>query len=429
MKKGTEALTSLTYTLSNDGLVEATSQKGLPGEESAAYTYDANRRLTGGGTTAYEYDAANNPTKIRSSTETYNAADELESATGITYSYNEVGERTKTTPSSGTATSYGYDQAGNLTSVEKSREGETPAIEDKYTYNGDGLRISNTAGATTAYIAWDFAEKLPLILNDGANSYIYGPEGVPFAQINSEEKAQYLHHDQQSSTRLITSSTGTKEASFTYDAYGNQTGHAGTATTPLGYDGQYTNTDTGLIYLRARDYDPATGQFMSVDPEVEATQEVYDYARDNPLMNGDPTGLTPWSPKVKQAVAKCRGWKNWHSKKSPFYGNQVEYRACQNLLHLPSEVYGTEGKNSILSHFVAAAQDLIAVGINGAKAGFLEGCSLGAASGTELGPPGMVGLCLVSGGAGAVLVGTATGAAGAAVGGLTGERIPVEVLS
>lgn len=91
--------------------------------------------------------------------------------------------------------------------------------------------------------------------------------------------------------------------------------------------------------------------------------------------------------------------------------------------------YGTEGKSSILSHFVAAAQDLIAVGIQGAKAGFLEGCSLGAASGTELGPPGMVGLCLVSGGAGAVLVGTATGAAGAAVEGLTGERIPVEPLS
>ena len=144
---------------------------------------------------------------------------------------------------------------------------------------------------------------------------------------------------------------------------------------------------------------------------------------------GDPTGLTPWSPKIKQAVARCQSWRNWHSRESPFYGNQVDYHACLNLLHLPSEVYGTEGKSSILSHFVAAAQDLIAVGIQGAKAGFLEGCSLGAASATELGPPGMVGVCLVSGSAGAVLVGTATGSAGAAVGGLTGERISVEPLS
>ena len=35
----------------------------------------------------------------------------------------------------------------------------------------------------------------------------------------------------------------------------------------MGYDSQYTNADTGLIYLRAREYDPATGQFMSVDPK------------------------------------------------------------------------------------------------------------------------------------------------------------------
>jgi RHS repeat-associated protein len=41
-------------------------------------------------------------------------------------------------------------------------------------------------------------------------------------------------------------------------------GHIGTATSSLLYDGQYTSPDTGLIYLRARVYDPATAQFMSV---------------------------------------------------------------------------------------------------------------------------------------------------------------------
>lgn len=38
------------------------------------------------------------------------------------------------------------------------------------------------------------------------------------------------------------------------------------------YDAQYTSPDTGLIYLRARTYDPATAQFLSVDPEVGRTQ-------------------------------------------------------------------------------------------------------------------------------------------------------------
>ena len=76
-------------------------------------------------------------------------ADELETATlskkaADTYTYNEAGQRIKTTPSTGPATTYGYDQAGNLTSVNRSKEGETPAIEDTYAYNGEGLRTSET---------------------------------------------------------------------------------------------------------------------------------------------------------------------------------------------------------------------------------------------------------------------------------------------
>jgi RHS repeat-associated protein len=341
MKKGTEVLGALNYTLNKDDLVEAVSQSGLPGEESPTYTYDANKRLTKGGAIPYEYDAGNNPTKIGPSTQAYNAADELESSTGVTYTYNEVGERTKTSPSPGPTTSYGYDQAGNLLSVERPREGETPAIEDSYTYNGDGLRVSQTSAGVTKYMAWNLAEKLPLILNDGTDSFIYGPEGAPVEQINGEETAQYLHHDRQSSTRLITNSTGAAEGSYTYTPYGAVEGHTGTAITGLGYDGQYMSSDTGLIYLRARSYDPATAQFLSADPAAEATQAPYTYALDSPLNGGDPTGLTPWSPKVKQAQAKCNSWKAWHSKKSPFYGNQSIYHACLDLLSLPSEVFGT----------------------------------------------------------------------------------------
>lgn len=124
-----------------------------------------------------------------------------------------------------------------------------------------------------------------------ANIYIYGPGGLPVEQINnSTGTVQYLHHDQAGSTRLITSSTGTVEGAYTYDAYGNTTGHTGTATTPLGYDAQYTNTDTGLIYLRNRVYDPATAQFLTRDPWVAITGEPYSYVGDNPLTFADPTG-------------------------------------------------------------------------------------------------------------------------------------------
>ena len=109
-------------------------------------------------------------------------------------------------------------------------------------------------------------------------------------QISSGGTVTYLHHDQQGSTRLLTGSTGTVTGKCTYGAYGAPTCE-GTTTNPLGYDGQYTSSDTGLIYLRDRTYDPATAQFLSVDPLTALTGEAYAYAADNPVNNIDPSGF------------------------------------------------------------------------------------------------------------------------------------------
>lgn len=291
MNKSSETLASLLYTRDSNGQVKTITSKGLPGEEHPTYEYDKNSRLSNGAGTTYEYDPANNPTKLGANTYKYDNADQLETGPNTKYTYNEVGQRTKTTPETGPATTYTYDQSGNLISIERPKEGEKPAIEDSYTYNGEGLRASQTTSGTTTYMAWDTAEELPLLLSDGTNNYIYGPGGMPAEQINNTTgTVLYLHHDQQGSTRLLTGSAGAKEASFTYDSYGNTTGTTGTAKTPLGYDGQYTSSDVGLIYLRARAYDSTTGQFMSVDPKVTATSERYGYANDNPVNEGDLTG-------------------------------------------------------------------------------------------------------------------------------------------
>jgi RHS repeat-associated protein len=111
-------------------------------------------------------------------------------------------------------------------------------------------------------------------------------------QINNTTGAVlYLHHDQQGSTRLLTGSTGKTEGSYSYSAYGTPE-HTGTATTPLGYDGQYTSSDTGLVYLRNRVYDPSTAQFLTVDPAVGVTRAPYNYGGDNPVNRRDPDGLS-----------------------------------------------------------------------------------------------------------------------------------------
>jgi len=146
-----------------------------------------------------------------------------------------------------------------------------------------------------------------------ADSYVYGSNIFTVEQVSGGGTVSYLHHDQQGSTRLLTGEKGEAVGSYTFDAYGNQTGHTGTATTPLGYDGQYTSSDTGLIYLRNRVYDPATAQFLTRDPlsgssstlaQATADQYVaaamrsasgrsgpYVYGSDDPLNDYDPTGL------------------------------------------------------------------------------------------------------------------------------------------
>ncbi|HMS89514.1 MAG TPA: RHS repeat-associated core domain-containing protein, partial [Acidimicrobiales bacterium] len=56
----------------------------------------------------------------------------------------------------------------------------------------------------------------------------------------------------------------------------------------------YHDTETGYIYLRARHYDPTTGQFTSQDPIVAITEEPYGYARGDVVNSGDPTGLASY---------------------------------------------------------------------------------------------------------------------------------------
>lgn len=161
MMKSTETLASLVYTRDSDGQVKTITSKGLPGEEKPTDEYDVNNRLTKAGATTYEYDSVNNPTKLGTGTYAYDKANELETGTGFKYTYNEMGQRTKTTPTTGPTASYGYDQAGNLISIERPKEGSTEAIADAYGYNGSDLRVSQTISGTTTYLVWNITEAFP----------------------------------------------------------------------------------------------------------------------------------------------------------------------------------------------------------------------------------------------------------------------------
>ncbi|HEY5943619.1 MAG TPA: RHS repeat-associated core domain-containing protein [Solirubrobacterales bacterium] len=95
---------------------------------------------------------------------------------------------------------------------------------------------------------------------------------------------------------MLTDSSGEVTGTFSYTALGRPASSTGTETTPLGYAGQLTNESSGLQYLRARVYDPGTGQFLSRDPMSDVTGVAYAYAGNNPINGYDPSGLCNANP-------------------------------------------------------------------------------------------------------------------------------------
>lgn len=310
---GGTVLASASYTRDAAGQVTGESLTEIGSSpKSNAYSYDSLNQLTGATGGAYAYGSLGNPTKLAGvSGYTYNSEGRLSQipssleAPGATVSHNSLGQRTSTSPINEMPTSYGYDQAGNLTQVlRRFYPSSGQPISVKNTYNGDGLLQSqaSSGGSNSRNLVWDTRSSVPRLMAAAGTSIIYGPDDVPVAEITSAGSISYYHQDQQGSTRLLTDASGTVLSSSVYDPYGNRTV---VGTKPiLGYGAQYTDPGaSGLIYLRARWYDPATAQFLSQDPLQAVTGQPYTYANNNPLTYGDPSGLIlgiPGTPSLSE---------------------------------------------------------------------------------------------------------------------------------
>jgi RHS repeat-associated protein len=238
-------------TVSKDDQVTAITDKNSAGTTLAAFTYTRGK-----------------DSELTALTTTGTAI----SAPAQNYTYSPLSQLTGT----GTA-SYAYDNAADPVTLGAATQ----------TFSPGGQLASETTGGTTTSFAWDTIASVPLLLAAGTTSYLYGPGGLPVESLTSAGTPTYYLQDQLGSTRLLTSSTG----AYTYDPWGNTTSHTGTATTQLLYAGQYQDPASGLYYLRNRWYDPATAQFLTIDPAIAQTQAPYTYTSDNPLSQSDPTGL------------------------------------------------------------------------------------------------------------------------------------------
>jgi RHS repeat-associated protein len=287
------------YNRDGANLVTKNTDTGVPAPTTNKLTYDANQRLATDNAVPYGYDAADNLIQTLSGAQqAFDAANQLcwsapttgtcatPPAGATTYIYNARGDRTTATPPAGSPTSYGWDQANRLTAY------TSPTAAATYGYNADGLRISKSVGAAHSF-TWDKSPSLPLLLQNvtsaGTTDYVYGPSGAPVEQI-AGTTVSFLHHVQLGSIRALTNTTGAVVATKTFDPYGNITGTTGSATSAFGFAGEYTDDETGFIYLRARYYDPTTAQFLTRDPMVASTRSPYAYVGGNPLNATDPSG-------------------------------------------------------------------------------------------------------------------------------------------
>ncbi len=97
-------------------------------------------------------------------------------------------------------------------------------------------------------------------------TYLYGLNGLIATTDGSGSRRYYLQ-DGLGSTTQLTDTGGSVTDGYTYDVFGATT-HTGTGAQPFTYTGQQqdASANRGLVYLRARMYDPALGRFLTKDP-------------------------------------------------------------------------------------------------------------------------------------------------------------------
>ncbi len=210
------------------------------------YTYDSAGRLTSDGTRAFSYDAAGNVT--------------------------EAGDD-----------SFEWDWAGKMTSA------TVDGQETTYEYDGDGTRVAQIDSTGTTDFVWDRESGLPMLVSDGDTGYLQLGR-LPFAA-TAGGTTSYLLGDALGSVRAVTGPGGGITSRQSFDVWGApRTALSAT----FGFAGEQHDS-TGLVHLRARQYDPSIGRFLSPDalqPNAPGTQgwNLYGYAGSNPVTLVDPSG-------------------------------------------------------------------------------------------------------------------------------------------
>ena len=312
-------------------------QPSLSGNTS--YSYDTKNQIlqeqstrAGGYTFNFGYDPAQNPTLFKGQSRTYNANNQLVGA------------------------GFGYDGNGNPVlyqgvGLQFDVENRLVAYGGVLTagYNGDGLRAWKQTALGRRYYLYD-GEDLVCELDAGGNvvaGVVFGANGLA---VYGSVSYQF---DPQGNVAHLLNDNGYADGHCAYDAWGQLM--AGTNSTPYGYKAQwgyYTDSETGLLLLTHRYFDPTTGRFLTRDPiGYEGGINLYAYVGNRPLMLFDPSGFAPRAhlpPFCYLALAlpqRGSGSKAWCDRAGGLHGiskNDPKYpcgsKVCKRWAELHKEI-------------------------------------------------------------------------------------------
>jgi RHS repeat-associated protein len=274
------------------------------------YTYDAAGQLTAevlpGRTITYAYDAAGNRTSVTDNgvTTTYVADDRnrYTSVGGTTFAYDPDGNLTART-AAGVTTTFTFDQENRLLGS------GTPALGESWTYGIDpfGQRVSVTHnGGQVRYLIDPVGQGNVVGEYDAADSLVARfVHGLGLVSRRDGGGDAYYDADRTGSTVGLTDAAGDYVNRYRYLASGETTTVAAAVDNPFTFVGRHgvRQDGDGLVHMRARDYSPETGQFVSNDPIGLAAGDgnVRRYVGNDPVNAIDPLGLGdaingPWGP-------------------------------------------------------------------------------------------------------------------------------------
>ena len=169
-------------------------------------------------------------------------------------------------------------------------------------YDALGRRIEKDVNGVITRFVYDNEDIILEVDGTGRSQAItlHGP-GIdePLAVVRRTEAGfnRFVYHaDGLGSISTLTNLNGDPVRTYTYDSFGRIVDETGTVIDPYTYTGREFDPETGLLYYRARYYDPMAGRFLQEDifaglVELPQTLNKYLYVLNDPQNANDPLGL------------------------------------------------------------------------------------------------------------------------------------------